>query len=622
MKKQQLRLSPLMHRFSTLSGPISPLPDEGNYSVKYKPINSSDNTFFRYWSRFIAISTLLLALCFAVILFEPQHWLVLQQHGQYIRLENLIMLMCLAFLQLFVLIGTLSATRATLIAKNPVPTRPLPHTRVAFVTTRAPGEPIELVIKTLQAALNVRHKQGHTDVWLLDETRSQELIDHCEKVGVKYFSRKGIPAWNTVAKNKTISTRFKTLLSRLTKSTLQSKSALPNPFFAIKSKHGNFNAWMRYLKRNKVTYDLLAGVDTDHVPFPNYLERTLGYFRDPNVAYVVGPQVYGNFRPGLRGLVARWSESQASFFQSTIQRAGNNSRSPMFVGTNYVIRMSALNQVGGFQPCITEDMATGLAIHSTVNPNTGIKWQSVYTPDVLAIGEGPDYWEPYFRQQWRWAAGTFDTWRRSTFKTFYKLPPRALFQYLLILTFYPMTALTWLLAFVSSMVYLLTGATAIIAPWGEFASLYLMMVVMQLSLYFWNRRYNVSPHETEGSFGIPGMLLTSLSAPIYLSALVSIIVGKKSHFVVTTKSQGSNPDWFGTFRLHIEWAVVIGAVLIYGIIKKHNHFAMLAWALGIFIICCTPIVLGMAAAIRDRLTIRKQEPISLYALIRSKKQHA
>ena len=42
-------------------------------------------------------------------------------------------------------------------------------------------------------------------------------------------------------------------------------------------------------------------MDPDHVPQPYFLTRTIGYFRDPDVAFVVAPQVYGNqTKAGLR----------------------------------------------------------------------------------------------------------------------------------------------------------------------------------------------------------------------------------------------------------------------------------------------------------------------------------
>jgi cellulose synthase/poly-beta-1,6-N-acetylglucosamine synthase-like glycosyltransferase len=597
----------LMRHFSTLAGSFQKLPKNSDYHVGFTGVADEDSRFYRYWSRTIAYGALLLAVIFGLTLFQPAHWIVLQQPHSPTHIENWIMLICLILLQLFVIVSTLSATRSTIVSKDPVPVRPPKHLRVAFATTRAPGEPISMVQATLQAAKQVIYMDGTVDVWLLDETNDPELHELCQLLGVKYFSRAGKPAWNT-AKPKRMWLKRAIFLIRCKITgvkAVKKRQVKPNPYFAAKSKHGNYNAWRKYLARNYISYDILAGVDTDQVPEPNYLQRLLGYFHDPDVAYVVGPQVYSNYRPGLAGLVARWAESQASFFQSTIQRAGNASQSAMFVGTNYALRMSALDQIGGFQPCITEDMATGLAIHATRNPITGQHWKSVYTPDVLALGSGPDFWGPYFTQQWRWAAGTFDTWRRMVWRIFFKLPARARLHYFLILTYYPIVASTWLLAIISSMVYLITGATAILASWGQFVSLYLMTVVLQLSLYFWNRRANVSPHEPGGSYGIAGMAISSLTAPIYLSAMIGIALGKRPQFVVTKKDSSENPDWFATFRTHLQWAGLLLIGFIYGILHGRDHPAMLIWAGVLMVICLTPFVLGMALAGPARLNAKR-----------------
>lgn len=584
-----------MRHFSTLAGPIQKLPNRSNHVVSFKNISSYDNFFYRVWTRIIAFGAIIVLITFSYILLQPAQWIVTQQPDSKIYLANLIMLICLILLQLFALFGTLSASRSTLKAKDPVPVRPPQKLKIAFATTRAPGEPIAMVNKTLIAAKNIRYKQGLVDVWLLDETKNPELQEICNKLGVKYFSRSGILSWNTAKPTnrvlKRCFTNFLWLISFGKKPRYIHKRK-PNPFFAAKSKHGNYNSWQSYLRRNNFNYDILASVDTDHVPEPNYLERLLGYFRDPDVAYVVGPQVYGNYSMGLHGLVSRWAESQASFFQSTIQRAGNSSQSSMFVGTNYAVRMEALKQIGGFQPCITEDMATGLAIHSKRNPTTGNRWKSVYTPDILAIGEGPDLWGSYFTQQWRWAAGTFDTWRKMVWRVFFKLSPSAVLHYFLMLTYYPFSAITWLLSITSSLVYLITGATAILAPWGQFVSLYLMTQVMQFSLYFWNRRYNVSPHEPKGSYGITGILLSTLTAPIYLAAFVSVTLGKKNTFIVTPKGGGKKMDRFSTFKIHIYWATILAIAIIYGYKRGHNHPAMLVWTGTMLLICIMPIAIG------------------------------
>lgn len=589
-----------MRYFSTLAGPLTKAkPDsDGVVTVRFNSVAKDDSIIYRAWSHIIAWGTLAMVVGLGAILFNPNHWIARLQPNSPTHVQNVIMLVCLMLLQLLMLLGTLSASRSTVKAKDPAPLKPAKGLKVAFCTTRAPGEPVDMVVKTLEAAKRVRYNKGTVDVWLLDETADSTLRDECERLDVNYFTRKDVIRWNSVHHKVSL---FKRVWFKLRLKKTNAGDLTPfSPYFAARTKHGNFNSWFDYLDSKNITYDVLAGVDTDQVPEPNFLERTLGYFQDQDVAFVVGPQVYGNYRGGLDGLVIRCAESQASFFQSTIQRAGNDSTSAMFVGTNYAIRVAALRQVGGFQPCITEDMATSLAIHSNHNPETGNSWKSVYTPDVLAVGEGPDFWGPYFTQQWRWAAGTFDSWRRTVWKIFHKLPNRAKVHYLLMLLYYPSVALMWLISAASSIIYLVWGATAVIAPWQEFASLYMMSLSMQLSLYFWNRRYNVSPHEPQGSYGVGGMAISALTAPIYFSALMGIVLGKKASFVVTTKGSSQNPDWFKTFQTHIRWAALLGAALIYGIIHGRNHPAMISWSVMQIVVCLAPFILGMYVALKSR----------------------
>ena len=128
--------------------------------------------------------------------------------------------------------------------------------------------------------------------------------------------------------------------------------------FANKTKHGNHNRW---LWEHAGDYDVVMFVDPDHVPLPIMAERLLGYFRDPEVAFVVTPQFYGN----QEHRITRWAESAQYLFHSVIQRAGNRRRCPMLVGTNAAVRTSAIRH--GYVDSITEDMATSLKIHATRN---------------------------------------------------------------------------------------------------------------------------------------------------------------------------------------------------------------------------------------------------------------
>ena len=65
--------------------------------------------------------------------------------------------------------------------------------------------------------------------------------------------------------------------------------------------------------------------------------------------------------------------------------------------------------------------------------------------------------------------------------------------------------------------------------------LYVDAAVLQVGLYVYNRRHNVSPHEAEGSSGLAGMIISALTAPIYVSSLVAAVLRRKGGFVTTPK---------------------------------------------------------------------------------------
>ncbi len=127
-------------------------------------------------------------------------------------------------------------------------------------------------------------------------------------------------------------------------------------------------------------------MDPDHVPEPWFLERTVGYFNDSDTAFVVAPQIYGN---GDRSWIARGAGQLESIFQALIQRGANGMDAPLLIGTNHLYRTKCWQQIGGYQDAIIEDHLTATAVYGAVNPATGNRWRGVYTPDILAVGEGP-----------------------------------------------------------------------------------------------------------------------------------------------------------------------------------------------------------------------------------------
>jgi hypothetical protein len=548
-------------RFSRLAGPVTEAPP-GPYRVAYRRLLSDAPNRRRVWTLMVLAPLMELALLTWMVL--PQNWATRPYDPRtWLLALDKTVLGCIVVIELFRLLQVVSNAHGSLFARDPIPVPAQTGTRVAFLTTAVPGsEPVEILRRTLEAAVRIRHT-GTLHVWLLDEGDTDELRELCAELGVRHFSRHGVAEWNT----------------------------RKGPFRA-RTKHGNYNAW---LDAHGEDYDYLAAVDPDHVPHPTFLERTLGWFRDQDVAFVVGPQVCGNYHR----LITKAAESQQFLFHSVVQRAGNKYHAPMLVGTNNVLRVSALRQVGGYHDSITEDMATGLMLHTRSNPATGRRWRSVYTPDVLAVGEGPSSWTDFFRQQSRWSRGTYETLLKQFWWRMWRLSPGRLVNYTLMLTFYPMSAISCVLGALSSVLYLVLGASGVTVPTSTWMMLYGDAVLLQIGLYAVNRRHNVSPHENPGSTGVGGMAIGALATPIYASSFLAALLRLPAGFRVTPKGDTVSGDRLFTFSTHLLWALIFGGALGASFVTHNTYLAMRIWAGIALTTSLLPIVIWRIDAARS-----------------------
>src|SRR5215210_8599968 len=71
------------------------------------------------------------------------------------------------------------------------------------------------------------------------------------------------------------------------------------------------------------------------------------------------------------------------------------------VGSNALIRRTALDSIAGYHPGLAEDLATSVALHAA-------GWQSAYVPEPLAPGLSPPDVPAWFAQQLKWARGVFE----------------------------------------------------------------------------------------------------------------------------------------------------------------------------------------------------------------------
>jgi cellulose synthase/poly-beta-1,6-N-acetylglucosamine synthase-like glycosyltransferase len=106
--------------------------------------------------------------------------------------------------------------------------------------------------------------------------------------------------------------------------------------------------------------EIVGVIDADYLVEPNWLSETVGYFADPNLAFVQTPQDYREFK-GNRYLTACYDAYR--YFFSSAMPSRNERNSIIFAGTMGLLRRSPLVELGGWDEwCITEDAETSLRL--------------------------------------------------------------------------------------------------------------------------------------------------------------------------------------------------------------------------------------------------------------------
>jgi cellulose synthase (UDP-forming) len=416
--------------------------------------------------------------------------------------------------------------------KHQEPPHPQPGLRVAFITTFVPGsESLDLIRQTLANMVGADYPH---DTWLLDEGNSSEVRTVCATMGVRYFSRKGIEHYNQARGH-----------------------------FMAKTKAGNHNSWYA---EHAEEYDVVAQIDTDFQVRPNFLTRTLGHFRDPRVAFVGTPQIYGN----VHNLIARGAAQQTYLFYGPVMRALSQRRMTLLIGANHVVRVAALRDVGWYQGHLTEDLATGIRFHAG-------RWESVYVPEVLAIGEGPTTWESYFSQQYRWSYGCINIFFTQSPRLNFKMRSNHAFYYFLLEQFY-FSGLAMAIAVILLVLYDLFGWVPANFEVHQLVLWYLPLLVWRQIMLLWLQRFNIRPREERGLL-LAGRLLTIAAIPIYFMALVGVLCNRRATWKTTPKGNGTaqDDDSLRVFLPHTALCLVVAAGIGAAIVLRHTSWVFLGW---------------------------------------------
>lgn len=162
------------------------------------------------------------------------------------------------------------------------------------------------------------------------------------------------------------------------------------------AKAGNLNAGLSISKS-----ELVVVFDADHAPVREFLNETVGHFKNDEKLFLVQtPHYFLNPDPVEKNLQTFGKmPSENEMFYSVVQRGLDKWNASFFCGSAAVLRRKALKETGGFSgQSITEDCESALALHCR-------GWHSLYVDKPLIAGLQPETLVSFIGQRVRWAQG-------------------------------------------------------------------------------------------------------------------------------------------------------------------------------------------------------------------------
>ncbi|MDI6105399.1 glycosyltransferase [Actinoplanes sp. NEAU-A12] len=410
----------------------------------------------------------------------------------------------------------LSLRRRTRPTPRPVAS---PVTRTVDILVPTVNEPLPVLEPTVLGATRVR---GVRDVIVLDDGNRAEIRDMAARLGARYLPR-------TTSEG---------------------------------AKAGNLNHGLTVTDA-----EFVVTLDADHIPLPEFIERTLGYFDDPDVAVVQSPQSFYNtesftFRR-RNGADGGWHEQE--MFYGGVQPTKNSTNSAIYTGTSAMLRRSALDAVGGFaEDTSTEDIHTSLRLHARGG-------KSVYLEEPLAYGLEVDNLRQYYGTRRRWAIGSLhlllrhpDSPLRARGLT---LPQRLNYLSAMVAHFQGLNRLLYLLVPVAA---LTTGVAPVRGPYAVYGFAFLAFTIFSIwtVVQFGRGHYHMLHSE---AFAVADTL------PM-LAALPAALFGERQ-FGVTEKRARRTTD------ARLKWAYRVFALVEAGALgfalfrlAQGEHVVIAAWS--------------------------------------------
>lgn len=345
---------------------------------------------------------------------------------------------------------------------------------VDILTTSCPGEPREMVIRTLRAMKAIRYP--HTG-YLCDEGNDPELKKVCDELGIIHVTRT----------------------------------------IKIDAKAGNINNAL-----TQATGEICIVLDPDHEPIPEFIDRVLPYFENPEIGFVQSVQAYGN---QSESFIAKGAAEQTYHFYGPMMMCMNTYGTAQAIGANCAFRRSALDSIGGHAAGLSEDMHTAMQLHAK-------GWKSIYIPEILTRGLVPATLSSYYKQQLKWSRGTFELLFRTLPTLWKNFTWRQKIHYFTI----PLYFLFGLINLIDILIPVLALGLAEV-PWelnlARFASFFLPLCTISLIIRLFAQRWLLEKHERGLHFA--GGILRMATWWIFLVGFVYTIFKIKVPYIPTPK---------------------------------------------------------------------------------------
>ena len=149
------------------------------------------------------------------------------------------------------------------------------------------------------------------------------------------------------------------------------------------------------------TAPFIVSMDADFVPFPQFIYRTLGFFRDPTVAIVQTPQCFYNADPMRKNLgLVQYLPDELDFFYRVMQPGRDAWGAAFYCGSAAMIRRQALLAIGGFVTVTDiEDQATAVKLLAH-------GYKTRYLNEPLSVGLAAESNAVLHDQRNRWCRGS------------------------------------------------------------------------------------------------------------------------------------------------------------------------------------------------------------------------